>query len=136
MKVTREQQKAKALELLGKLGAHELYIKCVAESDDFVGNFFSWHTASGIVKTMVERLEREKGIFVYYVTKEIMPFGECFSFLCVSSYEEDLPRQDIRDCKNGEKLVFAWVENLDKPQYSEYGTIAVRNDNGFLFRVA
>ena len=118
MIATREQQKAKALELLGKLGAHELYIKCVKESDDFVGSFFSWHTASSIVKETVERLEREKGILIYYVTKEITSFGECLSLLYVSSYEEDLSRQDIRFCKNGDKLVSAWVENLDKPQYS------------------
>ena len=73
---------------------------------------------------------------MYYVTRDFMTWGACFSFLCVSKYGEDLPRINVRECANGEKIVWAWVENIDNPQDSEYGSIVVINDKGFLVRTA
>lgn len=135
MKATREQQKAKALELMKKLGMDELFIEGLEKSPNFVPEFFSAVWDDVKVKAIVERLENERGIFVYYVTHEETSFGECYSFLCVSNYLEDFPRQDIRECANGDKLVYAWVENISRPAHSEYGSIVVSNECGVLVRV-
>lgn len=135
MIATREQQKAKALELMKQLGLAELFIKGIEKSPNFVQEFFSAVWENPEVKTMLERLESEKGIFVYYVTHEETSFGECYSFLYVSSYLEDFSRQDIRESKNGDKVVFAWVENISSPTHSEFGSIVVSNECGVLVRV-
>ena len=63
-------------------------------------------------------------------------FGECYSFLCVSKYLEDFPRTVVRKSKNGVVMVHAWVENITRPGWSEFGTIGERiKHDGFLVRV-
>ena len=136
MIATREQQKAKALELMRSLRVAELFIKLTDNSQEFMRDFFSKAYEDPSLKERIETLEKEKGIFIYYVTKERMSFGECYSFLYVSSYLEDFSRQDIREGRTGEKLVYAWVDNIHHPEFSEYGSIAVKNDKGFLVRTA
>ena len=137
MIATREQQKEKALELLRELGVHDLYIECVAEDTDFVKKYSAWHEANGKLKDLIESFERNTGAYVYYVTHEDCPWGECYSFLCVSKYSSDIPLTTVRKAKHGLMMVHAWVENLSRPECSEFGTIVVKLKNdGFLVRQA
>ena len=135
MIATREQQKARALELMPKLGLPEGYIKAFEKDSDYVGAYFSELWKNPLVKTLIKNLEQFNGIFVYYVTHEDFPWGECYTFLCVSKYVEDLKITDVKDYPNDGKIAWAWVENIDRPYMSEYGSVALKNKDGFLVRV-
>lgn len=136
MIATREEQKVKAIELLKKLNVHELLINCVlVGKENFVRDFFAIRLNNPKLKDIIENFEKTTGCMVYYVTHEEFSYGECYSFLVVSKYEEDIQRTDVRTCEDGSLAVMAWVENITKPAHSEYGTILVRNKDGFLHRV-
>ena len=137
MIATREQQKAKALELMEKLGLPELYQKCVEGNPDFVGEYFAWELEYPELSVLIKNLETLNGFYVYYVTHSYSCFGECYSLLCVSKYLDDFQHTDVRETKNGDKVVWAYVENISYPERSEFGSITVRKKtDGFLVRVA
>lgn len=135
MIATREQQKKKAIKLLMKLGVHELFIHCVVCMENFVKDYFSADFKNPKLKGIIENFEKTTGSYVYYVLYNDCSYGECYSFLCVSKYEEDILRTDARRCTDGSLAVMAWVENITFPEKSEYGTIVVHNKYGFLSRV-
>ncbi len=135
MIATKEQQKKKAVELLQKLGVHELFTFCAANCENFVKDYFSVDFNAPKLKELIEIFEKTTGSYVYYVLYNDCTYGECYSFLVVSQYEEDIQRTDIRESKDGSLAVMAWVENVTFPERSEYGTILVREKNGFLSRV-
>ena len=135
MIATKEQQKDKALELLRELGVNDLYIDCVEEDTEFVKKYSAWHEASGKLKDIIENVERTTGAYIYYVTHNLFPWGDCYSFLCVSKYLEDFPLTTVRKGRNGLMFVHAWVENISRPECSEFGNIAVKiKQDGFLVR--
>ena len=137
MIATREQQKAKAFELMEKLGLPELYQRCVVGNEDFVGEYFAWEHEYPELSVLIKNLEKINGFYVYYVTHEYAWFGECYTLLCVSKYLEDFDHTDVRETKNGDKVVWAYVENISYPERSEFGSITVRKKtDGFLVRVA
>lgn len=133
MIATREQQRDKALELMREIGVLPLYIDCVQEDMEFVKNYWAmWIDKRGKLRELIEKFEREYGAYVYYVTQENWRFGNCYSFLCVSKYSEYF----VRKRKNGDVMVHAWVEYINNPEWSEFGTIGVRiKHDGFLVRV-
>ena len=135
MIATREQQKERALQLMPKLGLPGDYIKAFAKDVNYVGEYFSELWKNPLVKTLIKNLEQFNEIFVYYVTHEYFPWGECYTFLCVSKYVEDLKITDVKDYPNDGKIAWGWVENIDRPYMSEYGSVALKNKDGFLVRV-
>lgn len=128
MKATREEQELKARVLKESLGIGWVPTVNVSE-------FFSKAYENPKLKEAIDLLEEKFNVLVYYVTHENTSFGECYSFLYVSSYKEDFPHQDVRFCKDGEMIVLAWVWNVTKEYNSEFGSIAVVNDHGALVRV-
>ena len=138
MKATRDEQKKKARELMETLRISWL-LKVMGDVDWFsrFGNveFFSAVYENPKIGEMITSLEKEHDILVYYVTHEKTTFGECYSFLYVSSYLEDFPHHDIRVGENGEMVALAWVWNVDMEHCSEFGSIVVKNEHGVLLRI-
>ena len=132
---TREQQKAKALQLMAQLGIEKLFRDILYNEQFGIKEFFSETYEDPNVGKIIERLEERFGCLVYYVTHENTSFGECYSFLYVSKYVEDIAMQEIRSCSNNVKMALAWVENLSAPHNSEFGSIAVKKLTGCLVRV-
>ena len=69
---------------------------------------------------------------VYHMIHNVYEFGECYSILYVSS-DIDEWQQDKEDIEDGH--VFAYVENIDTPCFSEFGSIAVKPSIGGLVRI-
>lgn len=84
----------------------------------------------------VKQIEEKLDILVYHVTHEYTQFGELLTLLCVTSYEEEwvYERNDLRDKVGNKFYAFAYVLNLDCPEYSEFGTVVMREGSGGLIR--
>ena len=73
-----------------------------------------------------------KDCLVYHMIHNVYEFGECYSILYVSPDKEEWQR-DKDDIKEG--YVFAYVENIDTPCFSEFGSIVVKPSIGGLVRL-
>lgn len=83
-------------------------------------------------KAIVKEFEQEHNALVYFATRSYTKFGKLDSFLFVSDYEEEW-EMDNEDIKDGYAL--AYVYNYDVPDFSEIGSIMVKERFGGLVRV-
>ena len=84
-------------------------------------------------QNIVDKFQKEhKDCLVYHMIHNKFEFGECYSMLYVSSDVDEWQR-DKEDIKDG--YVFAYVENVDDPWCSEFGSIAVKSQFGGLVRL-
>ena len=82
---------------------------------------------------IVDKFEaHHKDCLVYHMIHNVYEFGECYSMLYVSSDKEEW-EDDKANIKEG--YVFAYVENVDDPWCSEFGSIAIRPSFGGLIRL-
>lgn len=70
---------------------------------------------------------------VYHIIHNKFEFGECYTILFVSNYEEEW-EQDKEDINNN--IAFVYVKNIDYEDCSEFGTIALRSSFGGLIRIS
>lgn len=132
-------QKEKAIECLEKLDIYKPYINkfkkdgTVTLFERYGGYYIDEHQEPELLKKIKE-FEAETGSLVYAVTHEFFEFGECYSFLCVSKYEEDWQYT----LETGRYGAYAWsyVWNKDVEMYSEYGTISIASFGGGIARTA
>ena len=73
-----------------------------------------------------------EGCLVYHMIHNKYEFGECYSILYVSPDKEEW-EDDKANIKEG--YVFAYVENVDDPWCSEFGSIAIKPLFGGLMRL-
>ena len=73
-----------------------------------------------------------KNCLVYHMIHNVYEFGECYAMLYVSP-DIDEWQQDKDYIEEG--YVFAYVENVDNPWCSEFGSIAVKPSFGGLVRL-
>ena len=132
-------QKEKAIECMQQLNIYKPYIKkfekdgTVTLFERFGGYYIDEYQEPELLKKIRE-FEAETGSLVYAVTHEIFEFGECYSFLCVSKYEEDWDYSvEIAPYAS---YVWSYVWNKDVEYCSEYGTIQVKSFGGGVARIA
>ncbi len=84
----------------------------------------------------IREIEKARNVKIYAVTHDYLPYvGEMYSFLCISPYQADwdgmvslMPNKRIA-------YVYAYVYNVDSPECSESGFVALRITGGKLVRV-
>ena len=81
----------------------------------------------------MKELEKEYDCRVYAITHEFTQFGECYSFLIVTAYEEEWDRSVVSEKNN--HYAFAYVWNKDDDWCSEFGTIVVKSYGGGIKRI-
>ena len=82
---------------------------------------------------IIDKFEaHHKDCLVYHMIHNKFEFGECYSILYVSSDKEEW-EDDKANIKEG--YVFAYVENVDDPWCSEFGSIAIKSQFGGLMRL-
>lgn len=80
----------------------------------------------------VKEFEEKNNSLVYHVIHSHTQFGELLNLLYVSDDEEEW-EMDNEDIEDG--YAVAYVINLDAPDCSEFGSIAIRESGGGLLRV-
>lgn len=132
-------QKEKAIECMRELDIYKPYIKAFAENGvkTLFERFGGYYITAGNEPELfdkIKKFEEETGSLVYAVTHEAFWFGECYTFLCVSKYEEDW----YGSVENTPYGIYVWsyVWNKDDDVCSEYGTVVVKSFGGGLARIA
>ena len=137
MNTTKEQRKAKAVELMKKLDIYTPYIKDFTNKDwvcffEFFGGYWAFQLEG--LQEKIKEIEERYNCTVYAVTHEILEFGECFSFLIVTDYPEEWDDL-VCDCVGGHS-VFAYVWNKTDEWCSEFGSVGIKSFGGGIKRVA
>ena len=132
-------QKEKAIECMQKLDIYKPYIKAFKDKGivtlfERFGGYYITEDEEPELLNKIKEFEKETGSIVYAVTHELFQFGECYSFLCISKYEEDW---ELTLETNGyTSYVWSYVWNKNYDWCSEYGTIAVKSFGGGIARVS
>lgn len=131
-------QKEVAISAMKSLNIYAPYIKkfekdgTVTLFERFGGYYITEDQEPELLKKIRE-FEAEYGSIVYAVTHEMYEFGECYSFLIVSKYEEEWG-ETLEEVKDG--YAFSYVWNKDDEWCSEFGTVFVRSFGGGIARVS
>lgn len=130
-------QKEVAIIAMKTLDIYKPYIKkfekdgTVTLFERFGGYYIDEDNEPELLKK-IRAFEVETGSLVYAVTHNIFEFGECYSFLIISKYEEEWG-MTLEEVKDG--YAFSYVWNKSDDYCSEFGTIAVRSFGGGIERV-
>lgn len=130
-------QKEVAISALKTLNIYKPYIKkfekdgTITLFERFGGYYITEDQEPELLKKIKE-FEAEHECLVYAVTHNFFEFGECYSFLCISKYEEEW-EMTLRGIQQG--YVFAYVWNKDDDYCSEFGDVYVRSFGGGIARV-
>ena len=132
----KNKQKAKAVEIMKRMDIYKPYIEGFEKEDkvcffEMYGGF--WVYQEPEVEAKMKELEKEYGCKIYAITHEYTQFGECYSFLLVSKYEEEWEMCAVSD-KN-KHYAFAYVWNKTDDWCSEFGTVAVQSYGGGIKRI-
>ena len=134
MKVPFERKKQEALERMKMLNLYPNIIK-EFQQDNTVNmselGFLYWLTDEQ--KEYVSEFETEHDALVYHVIHNYTEFGELLTFFYVSDQEEEW-EYDRADLKDG--YACAYVKNLDEDAFSEFGSVAFKEQFGGLVRTA
>lgn len=136
-KATFEERKVKAIEIMKRMDIYHPYIEAFEKDNTvcFFENYAGfWAYQEPEIQNKIKELEKEYNFTIYAVTHEYMEFGECFSFLYVSSYKEDW-EYNVQSCRNTH-YAFAYVWNKDDDWCSELGTIGVKSFGGGIKRIS
>ena len=130
------KQKAKAIEIMKQMDIYKPYIEGFEKEDkvcffEMYGGF--WVYQEPEVEAKMKELEKEYGCKIYAITHEYTQFGECYSFLLVSKYEEEWEMCAVSD--RNKHYAFAYVWNKDDDWCSEFGTVAVQSYGGGIKRI-
>ena len=130
-------QKEVAISTMKSLDIYKPYIKkfekdgTITLFERFGGYYIDEDNEPELLKKIRE-FEAETGSLVYAVTHEMFEFGECYSFLIISKYEEEWS-MTLEEVKDG--YAFSYVWNKTDDYCSEFGTIAVKSFGGGIARI-
>ena len=134
MKVPFERKKQEALDRMKMLNLFENAIRDF-QQDNKVNmsecGFLYW--LDDEQKQYVSEFETEHDALVYHVIHNYTEFGELLTFFYVSDQEEEW-KYDRADLKDG--YACAYVKNLDEEAFSEFGSVAFKEQFGGLVRTA
>lgn len=125
-------------ECLKRMEMLKLSSKCIAEFKK--GNVWKSENLGALYeltdseKKIVEEFEKEhENCIVYHIIHNLTDFGEIYSLLYVSPYQEEW-QMEIEDIK--ENILFAYCKNISYDYCSEFGSIMYKSVFGGLVRTA
>lgn len=130
-------QKEAAISAMKVLDIYKPYIKkfekdgAVTLFERFGGYYIDEHQEPELFKK-IKAFEEETGSLVYAVTHEMFEFGECYSFLIISKYEDEW-ELILNSVQQG--YVFSYVWNKDDDYCSEYGDVVIKSFGGGIARI-
>lgn len=131
----KEKMKQEAIERMEMLGISPTAIKIFEEDGEVglsVSPAFPICEITPEYKKLIDKWEEKTGSMAYHAIYNGAAVGALLSILFVSSDEEEW-ELDKRDMEAGYPM--AYVFNFDIPEFSEYGSISVKNVDGILERI-
>lgn len=133
-KIRREDKLEEAVKRLEKLEIRDDMIQNFLEHDLIPISFNGVDTLYGLDKGAVDRIKTFEDNYnglVYYVIFTPTGVGNMESYLFVSDYEEEW-EMDWNDLDDS--YAMTWTENLDHPEWSEFGSISFSKTRGGALR--
>lgn len=137
MNITRENKKTEAINRMKALDLFDPCIKAFKNRDEvqlseMTGGLYEFSRDEEL-NAKIKEFEEEYNALVYHVIHTYTNFGEMYSFLYVSDYKEEweMDNEDIQD-----NYAMSYVWNKDYPDFSEFGSIGIRQKFGGLVRVS
>lgn len=136
---TREQMKERAVRNLKELNCFPAYKEKFRRSNvvtmyEGYGGYYVDETQNSELLPIIEDIEKQYNGMIYAVIHNIMEFGDCYTFLWQTSYEED-DAYSVQT-EGNVHYTFAYVYNKDCPDWSEFGTVGIISRFGGLIRVS
>jgi hypothetical protein len=131
-------QKEVAIKCLQELGIYKPYINkfekdgTITLFERFGGYYIDEIQEPELLKK-IRDFEAETGSIVYAVTHEMFWFGECYTFLIVSKYEEEY-EMTLEGVKDGYAFTYVW--NKTDEMCSEFGDVGIKSFGGGIARIA
>ena len=137
MNITKKLKKEKAIELLKTLAIYKPYIDGFRENDyvcyfERFGGY--WAYQNDELTKKLKEIEKKYNCTVYAITHEFTHFGECYSFLLVTNYEEEW--DTLLQSEGNTYYAFAYVWNKTDEWCSEFVTIGIKKFGGGIIRCA
>lgn len=132
--LTKEQRKAKAIEIMQKLNIYKPYITGYKNHDKvcFYERFGGyWVYQEPEIEAKMRELEQNYNITIYAITHELTEFGELWSFLCVPDKGN---RYACTKGIGGDFVCYAYVWNKSGG-FGEFGSVEIRSFGGGLMRI-
>ena len=133
----REKQKEQALKILKQLDIYRPYIKGFKDKGDvcwFENYAGFWAYQDEELMAKIREFEQEHNALVYAVSHDYTSYGECFSLLYISQYEEDWD-YTIQHIEQNKYYVASYVWNKTDDWCSEFGDIAIISAFGGIKRI-
>lgn len=132
----KEDMKNYAVQLLDEMRIYKPYILGFKQKNQVClfeqfGGFWAFQYPELMDK--MKEIEDEYGCMVYAITHNYTEFGELYSFLIISKYEEDLKYTLKMHGNKG--FAYAYVWNKSDDNSSEFGTIAIESFGGGIRRI-
>ncbi len=133
--MNKELQKEEAIERMKTLKLHENVVREFTEEGklNLSEGYGALYWLDDKQQAYVNAFEQKYKALVYHVLHNLTEFGELLAFLYVSNEKEEW-QYDRDDLKDG--YACAFVENLDEPSFSEFGSIGVKPQFGGVIRTA
>lgn len=96
-----------------------------------------WISNNEDYERLVKKFEENYDALVYHAQLTRFSYGLCLSMLFVSKYQEEwkMEREAITNPYDGLIDTYAYVANLNEPDFSEIGRIGIIRKNGGISRV-
>lgn len=96
-----------------------------------------WISNNEGYERLVKEFEENYDALVYHAQLTRFSYGLCLSMLFVSKYQEEweMEREAITNPYDGVIDTYAYVANLNEPDFSEIGRIGIIRKNGGISRV-
>lgn len=131
---TNDEMKMEAISRMKMLKMHENPIKEFEEEgrlNKSEGGILFWLNEEE--EKMVKEFEERSGCMVYHAVHSFTDFGELYTLMYVSEYEEEW-EVDRKDIEAGYPLCY--VVNKTTPDFSEFGSCGIKPLFGGLYRYA
>lgn len=136
--VDKIKQKEQAIKHLEQLDIYKPYVRAFKSKTQrvcFFEGFGGYYVdQEPKIYEKMKAIEAEYDCIVYAITHEHAEFGEMYSFLLVSKYEEDWEAELISN-HNKTFYAFAYVWNIDADDCSEFGDVLVQSFGGGITRL-
>ena len=134
--MTKETMKKYAIKLMEEMKIFRPYIEGFKKENQVClfeqfGGFWAFQYPELMEK--IKEIEQEHGCMVYAITHNYTEFGELYSFLIISKYDEDMEYMLRMEGNKG--FAFAYVWNKSDEQSSEFGTIGIQSFGGGIKRI-
>ena len=137
MNASKEIKKEEAIKRMKALDLYKTYIEDFIDKDqifmsEMTGGVYEFSENTELVQA-VKEFEVGHNALVYHVIRSFTEFGELYTFLYVSDYEEEWAL-DNADIKAGYALAYVWNKNCE--WCSEFGSVGVKGLFGGIIRTA